>query len=199
MGMIELKGLVTPEEADLLCKYTLMQLQIADVPEDNQVQGAFGVGKDELFQVLLYNKLPEIEEAFGLRLLPTYAYYRIYEPGDELIIHTDRDSCQITVTMTLGFNYTDVDEDYRFPIKAFADGKTLVFNQEPGDAIAIYGRDIPHWRDKMEGGENSFHSQVFLHYVDRDDKDEHKHAHDKNAHLRRMWEAWVHMQQEGIL
>jgi hypothetical protein len=44
-----------------------------------------------------------VEAATGKKLFPTYAYARWYAPGDELKIHRDRDSCEISATITLGF------------------------------------------------------------------------------------------------
>lgn len=56
----------------------------------------------EVFDSLLVQLLPHFETASGKRLLPTYSYARLYAPGDELKNHTDRESCEISATITLG-------------------------------------------------------------------------------------------------
>ena len=52
---------------------------------------------------LLNTLVPEIEGASGLRLFPTYSYFRVYKKGDTLAKHTDRPACEISVTLCLGF------------------------------------------------------------------------------------------------
>ena len=196
----EIKKFLSKREATFLNHYALMKFQIDDQDhyQDDQVKGAYSHPKNEVFQVMLFQKLPDAEKIFGVRLLPTYCYFRIYEPGDELHIHTDRASCEYSLTVNLGYHYTDVPDNYRWLVKGLIDGKPVAFEQEPGDAMAYLGCEVPHWRNKMLGGENSYHAQVFMHYVNRDTP-MYEHAHDQNAHLRRMWEAWVHMRSEGIL
>jgi hypothetical protein len=56
-----------------------------------------------VFDSLLEQLLPNFEIASGKKLYPTYAYARLYAPGEELKIHTDRPACEISATLTLGF------------------------------------------------------------------------------------------------
>jgi hypothetical protein len=37
-----------------------------------------------------------------------------------------------------------------------------------GDLVVYKGLEVEHWRDKFVCGENSWQTQVFLHYVDAD-------------------------------
>lgn len=114
------------------------------------------------FDKLLIDLLPHIEEATGLELFPTYAYARLYAPGEELKIHTDRPACEISATLTLGFEgnvwpiYVGFDKDK-------TDRKEIIM--ESGD-IAIYrGLEVYHWREPYVEGK--WQAQVFLHYVDK--------------------------------
>jgi hypothetical protein len=52
---------------------------------------------------LLEDLLPHFEKACGKRLYPTYSYARLYKPGEELKKHKDRPACEISATITLGF------------------------------------------------------------------------------------------------
>jgi hypothetical protein len=113
---------------------------------------------------LLQDLLPHFESASGLKLLPTYSYARLYAPNDELKIHRDRESCEISATITLGFEGT------KWPIYMGdkpdgSDGNEILMNV--GDAVLYKGIEKYHWRNKFEG---KWQAQVFLHYVDANGK-----------------------------
>ena len=113
-------------------------------------------------ETLTVSLLPTIENITGLSLLPTYSYYRIYKPGDYLTKHKDRNSCEISLTINLGFNYVNVDDGYTWDI--FVDGKS--FQTMPGDMIVYRGIELEHYREPMMGESGSWQVQAFLHYVD---------------------------------
>jgi predicted 2-oxoglutarate/Fe(II)-dependent dioxygenase YbiX/alkylated DNA repair dioxygenase AlkB len=114
------------------------------------------------FDSLLEQLTPHFEKASGKRLFPTYAYARLYTPGDELKIHTDRPACEISATLTLGF------EGDVWPIYFGDEGKTNSSKIEMGvgDAVLYRGIDKHHWREEYKEGK--WQAQVFLHYVDAD-------------------------------
>ena len=129
------------------------------------------------FDKLLVDLLPHFEQASGLKLLPTYAYARWYEPGEVLKIHRDRPSCEVSVTLTLGFEgnvwpifmgkpsdepteYVKVDESNN-TVYASDVGK---IEMSAGDAVLYRGCEMYHWRDEYKEGK--WQAQVFLHYVD---------------------------------
>src|ERR1043165_3915226 len=57
---------------------------------------------DPMTDDLLVRLQPAIEAAVGLQLYPTYSYVRLYKSGDQLTRHTDRESCEVSVTLCLG-------------------------------------------------------------------------------------------------
>ena len=61
-----------------------------------------------------------MQQETGLELLPTYSYARIYKKGDILKRHKDRPSCEISATINLGSNLSNIDNikypDYQWPI-----------------------------------------------------------------------------------
>jgi len=130
-----------------------------------------------VFDSLLEQLTPNFELACGKKLYPTYAYARLYEPGDELKIHTDRPSCEISATLTLGFegdvwpiyvgDYTDK-ENGREVITQNGETKYVTNEREikmdVGDAVLYRGMDKVHWREPYKEGK--WQAQVFLHYVD---------------------------------
>lgn len=142
-------------------------------PKSQAVHGA------HVFDSLLEQLTPHFEQASGKRLLPTYAYARLYAPGEELKIHTDRPACEISATLTLGF------EGGVWPIYMgdYADGlagrEVVIENGETrrvtneaeikmdvGDAVLYHGMTKVHWREPYKEGK--WQAQVFLHYVDAD-------------------------------
>jgi len=125
-------------------------------PTSEAVHGAMA------FDSLLVQLLPHFEKASGKRLHPTYSYARLYAPGEELVIHTDRESCEISATVTLGFD-GDV-----WPIFMGDEGKANAseIKMAVGDAVMYRGMDKHHWRNVYTEGK--WQVQVFLHYVDAD-------------------------------
>ena len=69
---------------------------------DEQVLGTPCSYGDLIMDGLLNTLLPEVEEASGLKLFPTYSYFRVYKRGDTLARHKDRPSCEISVSLCLG-------------------------------------------------------------------------------------------------
>ena len=130
-----------------------------------------------VFDSLLEQLTPHFENASGKKLYPTYAYARLYSPGDELKIHTDRPSCEISATLTLGFegdvwpiyvgDYAKEGEGRKVTIQ---NGETKYLTNEReilmdvGDAVMYRGMDKVHWREPYKEGK--WQAQVFLHYVD---------------------------------
>jgi hypothetical protein len=128
-------------------------------PGDEQVPGTPCSYGDLMMDGLLNTLLPKIEEASGLSLLPTYSYFRVYKRGDALAKHVDRPSCEISVSLCLGF-----EEGKPWPIWIEAPGGAVSVSLDAGDALLYRGIECPHWREALEG---SCQAQVFLHYVNQ--------------------------------
>jgi len=105
---------------------------------------------------LLCEKTKEVSEITEEIVLPTYTYSRIYREGSVLTKHTDRSSCEISLTVHL---YGD--KPWPIWIQTPSNtNKCLIL--EPGDAMLYLGCIAPHWRDEYVGKE---YAQFFLHYV----------------------------------
>jgi hypothetical protein len=170
-----------PELARLASDYALLRQAFFKQVEDDegQVPGThFGYG-DTLMETLLLQCQPKIETLTGLRLYPTYSYYRVYKPGDELKKHRDRRSCEISVTVCLGYDYGTDKSDYHWAI--CFDG--VAVEQEPGDAVIYRGCELEHWREPLRAREQAWHSQVFLHYVDAAREDAPVYRYDQRPYV----------------
>jgi hypothetical protein len=99
--------------------------------------------------------LPKIESAAGMKLLPTYTYFRVYKPGDILPKHTDRPgACEFSISLCLR------KKGKIWPI--FITNTAVML--EEGDAVLYKGCEVTHWREPYTEGMKQ--AQVFLHYVD---------------------------------
>lgn len=131
---------------------------------------------DILFDTLLKLSLNKMIEYTGLNLSPNYSYWRFYQKHDVLKRHMDRDSCEISTTLCLGFDISDVDND-KYPNYNWAmwvkndDGTEIPIQLSPGDMIIYRGCEIEHWRDKFLGKNQA---QVFMHYNDINTTRDHK-------------------------
>ena len=108
---------------------------------------------DPLMESLMINKLKIVEKETGLELLPTYAFWRMYTMNADLKKHTDRPSCEISITVMIGSDGT------KWPI--YMNGTEI--NMVPGDGVVYLGCEVEHWREEFAG---DWHAQTFLHYVD---------------------------------
>ena len=108
------------------------------------------------FLELLCEKTPEVSEILEETVLPTYTYARVYKKGSILKRHSDRDSCEISLTLHLGG-----DNPWLIWIKT-PEGEDRSVELKPGDAMMYRGTIAEHWRDEYAGKE---YVQVFLHYV----------------------------------
>ena len=74
---------------------------------DTQANSLIGEHAENLMEVLLDMSTPVIEQNLGKKLWPTYSYFRIYDKGSDLPVHTDRESCEFTVALCLGADPID--------------------------------------------------------------------------------------------
>ena len=101
---------------------------------------------------LLCNKTSEISEIVGETVLPTYSFGRIYRQDDQLLEHTDRSACEVSLTVHL-----HGDDEWIFSCY------DECFSLNPGDAILYLGTLVPHKRIGAYTGNQ--YVQFFLHYV----------------------------------
>lgn len=152
-------------------------LEEGKLVQDEQCPLSWSVYGDQKFDGLLANLAKPIGEKLGLEILPTYTYARLYQPGDILKKHTDRPSCEISGTMTLGY---DPDSSI-WPIFFGKDKEDpgTSYEVDVGDLVMYRGNELVHWRPKYKG---KWQVQVFFHYVDANGP--HKEwANDKRQNL----------------
>jgi hypothetical protein len=161
------RGALEQPTIDIITQYALFDEMQNFVPEVTtmgdraQVPNAHSKYADPAMEAMLLHMQPILEKATGLELEPTYSYYRVYRNGDDLKHHVDRESCEIS--STLSFNYSYDPNKYEWPIYI---GETPVY-LKPGDVAVYRGMDLDHWRDPLLYEEDVWQVQAFLHYVDK--------------------------------
>lgn len=149
-----IKNFFDKKELDLLHKYTDYKLNSNKdyVIDDYSFSPAWY--NDALMISFLDTKLSLVEKESKFKLYPTYAYWRYYVHGADLKKHTDRPSCEISITACIK-KYDD------WPI--VVEDKEFELNE--GDALLYLGCDQVHWRPSIYKGEGM--AQVFLHYINQ--------------------------------
>lgn len=163
-GYAHLKNALDKQSCEVLTNELKALVEAKKTVNDIQCPLSEAVHGAEIFDNLLEAMLPYFEAASGLNLYPTYSYARLYnQQGEELKNHRDRPACEISASITLGFEgdvwsiYMGDDENKTVNVSKI--------DMEIGDAVMYRGCDKYHWREPYKEGK--WQAQVFLHYVDQ--------------------------------
>lgn len=100
-----------------------------------------------------------LEDLCGEELIPTYWFSTTYHNGGRMVCHTDRPSCEISITM-------NICGDAHWPIKLKdKTGKVQSTITPVGCGVAYLGTEIPHWRSPLRTHDKDKFMQLFLHFV----------------------------------
>jgi hypothetical protein len=147
-----------------------------------------------LFKDSFYDVKKKLETVIGKKLYPTYWFDRYYFDKSTLPAHTDRDSCEISVSIQLSSN---LENPWSFGIED-GDGMPHLFKLNDGDGVVYKGCERLHWRSKFpveydtdwKGKKTNrnglYHHQVFFHYVLQDGFRSH-HAWDRQHDQGGLW------------
>jgi hypothetical protein len=127
----------------------------------------------------LWALTPFVQSAIGKSLLPTYSYFRVYQKGGLCMVHSDRPSCEHSMSLALGAS-----DGLKWPfaigerrlseqeiqageiLPDFGEDKFSTFELDPGDAILYQGVHYRHGR--IAPNPNRWSAHLFLHWVERD-------------------------------
>ena len=125
-----------------------------------QVNGSLARYNHPFYKATHYSLMKQIEGILSMDLLPTYYYDRFYYEGQKLDRHSDRPSCEISATVQISTN-----RDQAWPIWfQRPDHTENSVSMKNGDMVLYRGCEREHWREPLTG-ENSYHHQIFFHYV----------------------------------
>jgi|TARA_Y100000015_G_C2356076_1_gene72965 hypothetical protein len=151
------KSFLNNDELNVLKNYALYRLEFGQdfvIFDYGVAPYTLDFSEDALMNSILRTKTKKVEKLVGLKLFPTYAYWRWYPFGSKLTPHRDRPSCEISLTINLY-------KDKNWPM--------LIDNNEveidSGDGVIYLGIEDVHARKGEYQGE-AF-AQLFMHYVDQ--------------------------------
>lgn len=103
-----------------------------------------------------------LENLLGEELIPSYWFTTTYHNKGWMNCHTDRPSCEVSVTM-------NICGDAKWPIKLKdLSNKRREVVTPVGHGVAYLGTIVPHWRSPLRTHKNDRFMQLFLHYVRKD-------------------------------
>ena len=198
-----IKEAIEPKVAEFVYNYFLMKRQVArtffdtrfispfttewGVWNDEQVPNTYSHYGDTAMETLLLAVQPKMEKLTKIKLIPTYAYARIYKKGDILHRHKDRFSCEISTTLNLGGDEWPIFIEKDPKKGGLKDNKYISDNTKgtkvilkPGDMLVYKGNLCEHWREAFEGTDCG---QVFLHYNNQATKGSSDNIFDGRPHL----------------
>ena len=154
---------LSKDELNLVKEYWLVRQP--SLKPCSQCPNSVSTYADPLSETFLKTKKSLIEAVVGEPLLPTYSFSRMYFKGGLLDRHSDRPSCEVSMTLNI-----IADKDWPIWFHTLKEGtaeedpneKPISLITKPGDAVVYEGCNYSHWREPYDGEKCM---QVFLHYV----------------------------------
>jgi len=185
-GYATIRGLIPPEVASNLFKQLQMDLQAAGKSfetfaklhdlsrhQTSDISGHFY----RPLTTFLWGMTPIISELTGADVLPSYDYFRIYQKDDICRVHSDRPSCEHSVSLTIAYA-----DDIPWPLEVgsvrvsgedpceegWGDEASNEVEMQPGDAVLYRGIELRHGRTRPNP--NRWSAHLFLFWVERGGK-----------------------------
>ena len=184
-GYAHIEGLIAPEVAQAFLQGLKQDMGPAAIPL-SRVTDHVNLLRRPAFEVyghhykpmiyFLWGLTPMISEIVGRNLLPTYDYFRIYREGDVCRVHSDRPSCEHSLSLTLDYSDGEV-WDLQVGKTRYSAPSAKVdedFGSEPFASIgmkvgdAVLYRGVNHRHGRVKPNPNGWSAHLFLHWVDPD-------------------------------
>lgn len=116
---------------------------------------------------------PAVADVAGCELIPTYAYFRAYQQDDVCLVHSDREACEHSLSLTIHLAderpWALCVETRRIDARAavqrdFGGEQFTPLPMSAGDAVMYRG--VEHRHGRIEPNPNSWSAHLFLHWVD---------------------------------
>ena len=139
-------------------------------------------------QTFLWGLTPRVAEAAGRSLLPSYAYFRLYQEGDICRVHSDRQACEHSLSLTmlysdgkpwpLSVSRTELSAPSAAVSGDFGEEPFGSVAMQPGDGVLYQGTHHRHGR--LDPNPNRWSAHMFLHWVEASGRYA-DHAFDRRA------------------
>lgn len=158
-GYQKVSGLITPENAEGLAE--ILWTDVRNYPPEYDPERGFvwQLYKSPCLKDLATKFHPMMEKVTGEPLTQTYWYTTIYTNNSYMVRHTDRDACEISLSLNLksDCNWTLNVQDLQ--------GKEHRLNTKAGDGIYYLGREVLHDRELLVSKHQQIYIQSFFHWV----------------------------------
>jgi hypothetical protein len=160
-----IRGFLEPDFVKFINQYFFTRINAGQaIIGDPQAPNCYGFYSDPLMETILGEATEKLSKVAGYSLLPCYTFTRLYGKGDELTIHQDRPSCELSATLSLGIpDGEEINPIYFSKNEDKSDAIEIKLN--PGDLCLYHGCDLYHWRPPFT---QKWYLQSFLHYVNAD-------------------------------
>jgi hypothetical protein len=183
-GYAHLQGLIPPEVAQAFLQGLKQDLGPAAIPLSGVTnhpnlltRAAFEIYGHHYKPMLyfLWGLTPIVSNIVGRELLPTYDYFRIYREGDVCRVHSDRHSCEHSLSLTLDYSDGEIwdlqvekrrSEPSAAVEEGFGPGEYASIPMQVGDAVLYQG--VHHRHGRVAPNPNGWSAHLFLHWVDRE-------------------------------
>lgn len=147
------------------------------LPVEQQVNGSVSRYSHPKYKQIHSEIRLILQDILGIDLYNTYYYDRFYFPGQELVRHKDRGSCEISVSIQI--SRSNRKSSWTFCAKTL-EGNESSISLNDGDGILYMGCEVEHWRTSLPKSHNllrriknkitgkydpDYHHQIFFHYV----------------------------------
>ena len=183
-GYAHLRGLIEPGMAETFLATLAKDLGRSAFPVSGKESNP-GVLKRPTLQVhsnhyaamkfFLWGLTPLLGQIVGRVLLPTYSFFRIYRAGDVCRVHSDRESCEHSLSLTLAYSdgapwpleigLNTLEGRQKRIADDFEGEANVSLVMEPGDAVLYRGIHRRHGRTAPNP--NHWSAHLFLHWVEQ--------------------------------
>ena len=117
---------------------------------------------------------PAVQDIAGCELMPTYAYFRVYQQGDLCLVHSDREACEHSLSLTIeladnvpwalciGKKYLE----QREPTNGYDFGEQDYSELPMRGGDAVMYRGVHHHHGRIAPNPNRWSAHLFMHWVD---------------------------------
>jgi hypothetical protein len=122
----------------------------------------------------LWGLTPRMAEIAGCELMPSYAYFRVYQQGDICKVHSDRKACEHSLSLTLeladdipwslSIEQKHIDDPAPSLDQDFGSEAFTSLPMRAGDAVMYRG--VNHRHGRVEPNPNRWSAHLFMHWID---------------------------------
>ena len=147
-GFAAVRDFISPELANIAHKYAMLRSKLGLGKKLEGKKARCGERQqygDHLMETILDQSTSKMEMIVGRELWPSYSFYRLYTKGMFFPRHRDRPSCEFSVSLCLGRDFSNLSPgDAKADWPLFANGVPVPC--PPGGGVVYKGCEVEHSR-----------------------------------------------------